>query len=244
MMMTCLFSALFWRYRFEVLTNQDIGLNREKAANRTGALSAFLRGTARWTGPLLLFALVFFVFGFGLFAERIARLETPADIAPADAIVVLTGGQFRLEAAFSLLAAHKADHLLISGVHPDATEAALAKATGIDKALFDCCVEIGYLAKDTVGNAEEAEYWLKKNGFSSVILVTNNYHMPRSVLELRRIDPVVNIRQYPVVNTDLTNGKWMLKADTLRVLMAEYIKYIGAKARAILPVPASLASLS
>jgi uncharacterized SAM-binding protein YcdF (DUF218 family) len=186
---------------------------------------------------------VLFLIGFGIFAERVARIETPAEIAGADAIIVLTGGQSRLEAAFTLLASHKAERLLISGVHPDATESALARVTGIDRALFDCCVEIGYQAKDTVGNAAEAETWLKKNGFHSVILVTNNYHMPRSVLELRRIDPLVRILPYPVVNTDLTNGKWMLKADTVRVLLSEYIKYLGAKARGVLPIPASLSEI-
>jgi uncharacterized SAM-binding protein YcdF (DUF218 family) len=200
-------------------------------------------GLARWTGPALLLAAVLFLTGFVLFANRIARLETPIDVAKADAIVVLTGGQYRLETGLTLLAEHKAEHMLISGVHPDTTETGIARATGSNSALFECCIEIGYRAKDTVGNATETVAWLKKNKFRSVILVTNNYHLPRSVLELRRIDPTLDIRPHPVVNTDLTDGKWMLKADTLRVLMAEYMKYLGAKTRAVLPIPASLSSI-
>lgn len=226
-----------------MMTSQGAGLNRSETPTRRTRRWPLARSLARWTGPLILVVAVLFLVGFGFFAERIARLETPADIGPAEAIVVLTGGQFRLEAAFDLLAAHKAEKLLISGVNPDASETTLSRATGFDKALFDCCVDIGYEAKDTVGNAMETVLWLRRNGFHSLVLVTNNYHMPRSVLELRRIDGTLDIRPYPVVNTDLTNGRWMTNADTVRVLLAEYIKYLGAKSRALLPVPASLSSI-
>ena len=219
-------------------------MNRSESTGTPGRFRKLVRGVARWAGSLLFGTLVLFLIGFGLFCERIARIETPVDIQPAEAIVVLTGGQARLESAFALLAAHKADHLLVSGVHPDATETTLSRVTGFNKALFDCCVDFGYQAKDTVGNAMETILWLRRGGFHSLILVTNNYHMPRSILELRRIDPTLDIRPYAVVNTDLTNGNWMANTDTLRVLLMEYMKYLGAKMRVVLPVPASLASIS
>lgn len=223
--------------------NRGMELGRFKADAGPGRMARTLRGFSRWTGMLLLLATIAFLGGFGLFAERISRSITPANIAPAEAIVVLTGGQFRLEAAFDLLAKHKAEHLLISGVHPDATENTLSRVTGFKKSLFDCCVDIGYEAKDTVGNAMETILWLRRNGYHSLILVTNNYHMPRSVLELRRIDPTLKIVPYPVVNSDLTDGKWLGNTDTLRVLLLEYMKYLGAKTRSILPVPASISAI-
>ncbi len=191
----------------------------------------------------MLFFVVTFLIGFVLFAERIARMKTPVDIAPADAIVVLTGGQYRLEKSVELLASRKGTRLLVSGAHAETSKTDLSRAMGANKTLFECCVDIGYQAQDTVGNANETLSWIKKNNFKSVILVTNNYHMPRSVLEIRRIDGSIDVRPYPVVNTDLTNGKWMLKKDTVRVLLAEYIKYIGAKLRNYLPVPNSLSSI-
>lgn len=222
---------------------QGADLHGTNNKNTSARPEGLVRKAARWTGPILLVAAMVFLAGFGLFAERISNIETPSDISPAQAIVVLTGGQFRIEAAFALLANQKAQKLLISGVNPDASETALSRATGLDKNLFACCVDVGYEAKDTVGNAMETVLWLRRNGYKSLILVTNNYHMPRSVLELRRIDPTLDIRPYSVVNTDLTGGKWMNKADTVRVLLGEYIKYLGAKMRAVLPVPASLSSL-
>ncbi len=192
---------------------------------------------------MLLFSIVAFLVGFTVFAERVAQMQTPTDITPADAIVALTGGQSRLEKSIELLANRKAKRLLISGAHIETSKTDLSRAIGANTSLFECCVDIGYEAKDTVGNANETVKWLKKNGFTSVILVTNNYHMPRSVLEIRRIDRSIDVRPYPVVKTDLTNGKWMLKQDTVRVLLAEYIKYVGAKLRNYLPIPNSLASV-
>jgi uncharacterized SAM-binding protein YcdF (DUF218 family) len=202
-----------------------------------------LNRLAKWAGPVMLFFVVTFLIGFAVFAERIARMQAPADIAPADAIVVLTGGQFRLEKSVELLAARKGSRLLVSGVNADTTKFDLSRATGANQLLFECCVDIGYLAQNTVGNANETVKWLKANSFKSVILVTNNYHMPRSVLEIRRMDSSIDVRPYPVVNTDLTNGKWMLKKDTIRVLLAEYMKYIGAKLRTYLPIPDSVTSI-
>jgi uncharacterized SAM-binding protein YcdF (DUF218 family) len=215
------------------LTNKD---------SKRGAMTSrgLLTRAARWAGPVMLFSIVAFLIGFSVFAERIARMKTPVDIAPAQAIVALTGGQSRLERSLELLANHKGSRLLISGVNVETSKTDLSRAMGANQSLFECCIDIGYQAQDTVGNANETVEWLEKNKFTSVILVTNNYHMPRSVLEIRRIDRNIDVRPFPVVNTDLTNGKWMLKKDTVRVLLAEYIKYLGAKMRTIFPIPNSL----
>ena len=46
----------------------------------------------------------------------------------ADAIIVLTGGQSRIDAAVDLLKSGKGKRLLISGVHPAASRAASTSA--------------------------------------------------------------------------------------------------------------------
>lgn len=204
---------------------------------------ALWRRVARWAGPFILAALVAFLIGFATFAERVSRMAAPAEIDAADAIVVLTGGQARVEAALELLAAGKGQRLLISGVNTGTSRLAIRNATGANLELFTCCVDIGYQAQDTVGNASETDAWLTRHSFHSVILVTNNYHMKRSLLEMRRLNPALDIRPYPVVNSDLTNGKWMLSSEAMRVLLAEYMKYLGAISRKVLPVPASLGSI-
>jgi uncharacterized SAM-binding protein YcdF (DUF218 family) len=112
----------------------------------------------------------------------------------------------------------------------------LQKATGGDEALFSCCVDIDRAALDTIGNAEESAKWVESHAYDSVILVTNNYHMPRSLLEMGRLLRHATLEPYPVVNTDLGNGGWLTKPQALRVLFTEYSKYLLALARGVVPL--------
>jgi len=173
--------------------------------------------------------------GFGVFAEHISLLTQPTDMRTADGIIVLTGGQSRLSAAFDLLKAGKGKRLLISGVNPHADRRALREVTGGDKRLFTCCVDIDHVALDTIGNAEQSAKWVAAHDYGRVILVTNNYHMPRSLLEMHRLLPQANVEPYPVVNSRLDDGSWLTKPDALRVLATEYVKYLAALARSVVP---------
>lgn len=173
--------------------------------------------------------------GFGVFASYVSELATPKDVAPADAIIVLTGGQARLDAALDLLKLGKGKRLLISGVHPAASRESLRAATGGDRDLFSCCVDIDRAALDTIGNAEESAKWVESHDYGRVILVTNNYHMPRSLLEMNRLVDSAELEPYPVVNSRLSNGGWLTKPAALRVIFTEYSKYVAALVRGAVP---------
>jgi uncharacterized SAM-binding protein YcdF (DUF218 family) len=176
-----------------------------------------------------------FLTGFTLFADHVSNLTAPEDPASADAIIVLTGGQSRIDVALSLLKSGKGHRLLISGVNPVASSESLRAATGTDQALFKCCVDIDREALDTIGNAEQSAEWVEKHNYRSVILVTNNYHMPRSLLELRRLLDHARVDPYPVVNSRLRDGGWLAKPSAVRVIFTEYTKYLAALARGALP---------
>jgi len=176
-----------------------------------------------------------FVVGFGLFAGHISSLATPENPERADAIIVLTGGQARIDAAVALLKSGAGQRLLISGVNPVANADDISAMTGGDKQLFACCVDIDHAALDTIGNAEESAKWVTSHAYSRVILVTNNYHMPRSLLEMRRLIGAAELVPYPVVNTRQDGGNWLTEPDVLRVLFTEYMKYLAALARGVLP---------
>ncbi len=185
---------------------------------------------------LPLIVLVLFTSGFWFFADHVGHLAASGNPQQADGIIVLTGGQSRIDAAVALLKAGKGKRLLISGVNPIARVDDLRAATGGDAELFACCVDIDHAALDTIGNAEESAKWVKANAYDSIILVTNNYHMPRSLLEMKRLLPEARLQPYPVVNTPLDNGAWLAKPDALRVLLTEYTKFLGALLRDFLPI--------
>ena len=177
---------------------------------------------------LCFLAAFLFAGGFTWFANQVSRLATPANPDRADAIIVLTGGPARIDAAVDLLKSGKGARLLISGVHPSADRDDIRAATGADAKLFSCCVDIDYAALDTVGNAEESAKWVTSHDYRSVILVTNNYHMPRSLLEMDRLIGGAKLEPYPVVNTDLSNYAWVSNPDAMRILLTEYLKYLAA----------------
>ncbi|WP_187973305.1 YdcF family protein [Aquibium microcysteis] len=204
--------------------NSDRADKREFRLARLGWLSRTIFAVSAVAG-------LAFVAGFGLFADRIGRLETPSDPPGADAIIVLTGGQFRLDAAVELLRSGKGQRLLISGVNPVARDSELKAVMGADDRLFSCCIDIDRAAIDTVGNAAESAKWVNEHAYTSIILVTNNYHMPRSLLEMRRLLKTTDVRPYPVVNSRLDDGSWLVKPDAVRVLFTEYTKFLTALAR-------------
>jgi uncharacterized SAM-binding protein YcdF (DUF218 family) len=176
-------------------------------------------------------ALSFLMIGFLLFVHQVASMKTPPEVDKHDAILVLTGGQNRLEKGLNLLARQKGLKLLVSGVHISASKMKLLNNFKAVTPVLNCCVDIGYLAKNTVGNAVETSIWMDQNGFKSALLVTNNYHMMRAILEINRVNSKLKITPYPVVNSDLTQGKWMLRFETSRVLFIEYVKFLGANGR-------------
>nr|WP_235891010.1 ElyC/SanA/YdcF family protein [Pararhizobium mangrovi] len=169
--------------------------------------------------------------GFLRFAEHVAEMKTPTPAPSADAIVVLTGGPRRIESALRLLRDGAAHRLLISGVNPKTTGEEIRKLTKSSRDLFSCCVDIGHDAIDTIGNANETARWIHDNGYRHVVLVTNDYHMPRSLMELHRVDTSTDYIPYPVVNTDLTSREWLTKPNVVRRLVAEYLKYSAARVR-------------
>ena len=157
----------------------------------------------------LLVVLLIWTSGLLAFAGRVDR-STPVDDPPtADGIVSLTGGQDeRIAAALALLQQGKAKRMLISGVSRQVTRGELQTLTGADKPLYDCCVDLGFTAANTLGNARETAEWARAKGYRTLILVTADYHMPRARLELHAAMPEAQIIPYPVATPLMQAGRW------------------------------------
>jgi uncharacterized SAM-binding protein YcdF (DUF218 family) len=180
---------------------------------------------------------VAFAAGFLWFVGNVPTEEVSID-RPADGIVVLTGGASRIADAIELLAAGRGKRLLISGVHPTTSSNELARLSPAYGRWMTCCVDLGHAAINTTGNAIETKQWVTDRGFRSVIVVTSNYHMPRTMAELRRRMPDVALVPFPVVTDKMRSEAWWSSPPTAKLLFSEYLKYIVAQVRFRLGGPA------
>ncbi|MCB2098212.1 MAG: YdcF family protein [Parvularculaceae bacterium] len=185
----------------------------------------------------ILFAFIFLalVWGAGLLAF-ISDLPAPASErpAPADGVVVFTGGLDRVSSAMSLLNDGAGKRLLISGVNPSVSRPDVAEMWPGDPAVFDCCVDLGVEARTTQGNADELDAWTRMHGYQSLILVTSEFHMPRALLETRERLPDVIVTPYPVASGLLgPDGKPQRFSDWRRI-GGEYTKYLAVRAKSML----------
>lgn len=171
-----------------------------------------------------------FVFGFALFAATIMRDALPAK-GTADGIVVLTGGDFRIQEGARLLQEGRATRMLISGVDAKTSRDDLIKLSGLPPTTFNCCVDLGYFAQNTVGNAEETRAWAQSRKLGRLIVVTSSYHMPRSLAELAIALPGIELIPAPVIPRKFRNRAWWLHPGAARIMLSEYIKFLPVAAR-------------
>jgi uncharacterized SAM-binding protein YcdF (DUF218 family) len=161
---------------------------------------------------LLLYALGFVLFG--------VSLDKPAGAERTDAIVVLTGGTGRLERGMAVLKQGRAKRLLVAGADPSVTRADLARRLGPGTLkTLRCCVDLGSESVDTRSNAEEARRWMRRRGYTSLRLVTSDWHMRRAAYEFRQDLPDARI----VIDAVETH-------PSLFTLFAEYNKYLLRRA--------------
>lgn len=178
-----------------------------------------------------LIAAAAFAIGFWNFAERVrAEAEEPPQ---AQAIVALTGGSLeRLTTGVRLLEERKGERLLISGVNRIVTDQELlGEALKVNPDLASCCIDLGRTAEDTLGNAAETAAWARQHRYRSIILVTDDYHMPRSLTELELAMPEAEIHPYPVRTRWTDPALWRSDLTAAGRLGSEYVKYLVIRGR-------------
>jgi len=184
------------------------------------------------TLAVIFVVLMIWTAGLLAFVGRIDR-STPAATPPvADGVVALTGhSDARIAAALMLLESGRAQRMLISGVDRHVSRDELQTITGADKPMFDCCVDLGFTAENTTGNARETAEWAASKGYVTLILVTADYHMPRARLELRAAMPQATIIPYPVATGELSAANWWKTGLGAQRMILEYCKYLAVLGR-------------
>lgn len=187
-----------------------------------------MRSLLFWIGLIAVAALGL---GFWDFAQRV---RIPAEEPPhAQAIVALTGGSLeRLSTGVRLLEEQKGERLLISGVNRIVTDEELLVAVlKVNEELARCCIDLGRRAEDTLGNAAETAAWARERRYRNIILVTDDYHMPRSLAELQIAMPEAEIHPYPVRTRWTDPALWRSDLAAAGRLGGEYMKYLVIRGR-------------
>ncbi len=163
------------------------------------------------------------------------RVEDPS--SRTDAVIVLTGGSRRLGVGLTLLMQGQARKLFVSGVHRGVDVTELLRVARQSPAEVECCIVLGYSADNTAGNAAETARWMLEQGYGSLRLVTASYHMRRSLLEFQHAMPGVAIVPHPVFPDTFQPGDWWTRSPSVWLVVAEYTKYLAARARIALGLP-------
>lgn len=194
-------------------------------------------------GPVMQFVmLVWFLIRFAVAAALTAAFAALAlllwfgvtmpgapddDATKTDAIVVLTGGEARIEVAYGLLQKDLGRRLFVTGVDQKVTKPDLLKRLGDPSADLAARIELGFRATDTVGNANETAAWFNSQNMKTMRLVTANYHMRRSGLLFRRAMPDARIIAHPVVPKGLGPAEWLSSRQTTEAVARELVKFVA-----------------
>lgn len=174
----------------------------------------FLRG--------LLTGWIIWFLGLVIFSLTLPRMISPQDQKnlACDGVVVFTGGKRRLPFAYDLFKKIKAPFFLISGVDRGVSFDDLFPR---DKMSRDQAhrITLGMSAKNTHTNALETFEWTKKNRIKNLCVVTHQYHMRRSLLELRQFFDEKSLTALPLSQ----QTPFWKSVDSLLFLVSEYQKF-------------------
>lgn len=170
------------------------------------------------------FGFVIWLAGLFAFVETLDAARPPVSLQ-ADGIIVLTGGAERIGDGIRLLEEKRARRLFISGVNVQVSAEQLQRTWPGHETAFECCIDLGFRARNTIENALESAEWVNKHGFRSIILVTASYHMPRARLEFAAAMPGIAIEPYPVVPGAARIEDWWRDSNLIRLYASEFTKY-------------------
>jgi len=165
---------------------------------RQDSLFPTLRSQGRWRfrgGVLLLFLLL----ALPIIPHVLAlRLPAPSS-KPADAVIVLSGGKGRIPEGYRAWRSGAGRDFCILGAGRNVKPAQLLPAAASIPADVLSRIHVEGWSENTLENAFSAKAIVEQRGYSSVILVTSDYHVPRAYLAFRKVlAPDVALSVIPV----------------------------------------------
>ncbi|MBF96715.1 MAG: hypothetical protein CFH34_00239 [Alphaproteobacteria bacterium MarineAlpha9_Bin4] len=165
--------------------------------------------------------IIFLIVGFVRFYFSIKSYQK-SDNYNIDGIAVLTGGKGRIAEGIKIFKENPESYLLISGVD---------KIVEIEEIIpVDFLkmrrVFIDKKSESTLENANEIITWSNKNKIKNILIITSDYHMPRSMLILSKRGDGLSFYANPV-NSNIRFEKNFIKdIKLIQFLLVEYFKYL------------------
>jgi uncharacterized SAM-binding protein YcdF (DUF218 family) len=140
---------------------------------------------------------------------------------------VLTGDPSRIAYAFNLVKSYGgAKNIFISGVYE---KASLKDVWPQEENSGNANVFLGKQAKNTSENAQEINEWIKRNNISEILLITSDYHMPRSMMELKCRNNLLQVYPYGVKSEFNRSFVWRCIKELHKMAYAFVKNLIGTK---------------
>ncbi|MDR2724330.1 MAG: YdcF family protein [Holosporaceae bacterium] len=134
-------------------------------------------------------------------------------------IVVLTGGPNRIARAIQLLKSHEPKNIFISGVYEKTILRDILPEGSKEGVNFF----LGKQARNTRENALEINEWVIHNNILEILLITSDYHIPRSIMELKAINSSLQIHSCGVKSRFCLGFVWRCIKE-LHKIMYVYIR--------------------
>ena len=171
---------------------------------------------------LISLLLIVLVIDYSFFYKKIFNYKNNLNFN--NNFIVLTGGDNRVKKSLKIFfqIENKNKNLFISGVGKGFDKKTLKKLTQNNpnhNEIIDCCIQIEGVSRNTFSNAVESLKWVKSKKINSFVLLTNNYHMPRAMLEFKSIFKDIKITPYVFI--DENKIWWKTKVN----FITEYFKY-------------------
>ena len=170
----------------------------------------------------IIIALIIIFISLGLikFKNNLSYLKT--ETFNADAVVVLTWGKGeRIIEGYNQIKNSNQKKLFISGVDDTFnSEVVLVNILNFDREIVECCIEVGYLSKNTYENALETRYWALEKKVNSILLITSNLHMQRALFLFDQLSGL-RVTPFAINSSD--------KIIPIEKMVEEYFKLLLSK---------------
>ncbi len=181
---------------------------------------------------LLIVVMVWFV-GLLAFTSRVEQSTPPAEPPVSDGVVVLTGASnVRLGGGDQAAGSRQGQAPADLGRQPRGLARGRAGRDQGRRGRSTTAASTWATRPPTPSAtpARSAE-WAKAKDYHSLIVVTADYHMPRSMLELHAAMPDVTLHAYPVVTESSNAHRWWKGGTSARRMIVEYCKYLAILGR-------------